>query len=433
MACNVLRMKINVENKKQEISTFVTVDFSERYKLHFLGYAVLSSLFEHNIFNGNCNKMKYIIERNDIRYTHALLLKKPNNEFKYLPKYSLQDLELKIGDTINFQILNEKDLDINIELIDIFEMPKYTGSHYPYIEEINDENKLNYIESLIFSDKNKSFEEFMLKQIDLPKTDDDYYYRTGNLTFKDHISYVFNRDFNSWRNSGIKAIDVSTSTKAPKKKKEDKNKETVTKKELYTLLVTYDGLEEKVYRRIKLYSKTKLVEAGNSINYYFRTFCYHLFYFEKDGVMYDFPNDFGSFGKTKNICKYKISDILKSVGDTCEYLYDYGTSQEFTIKLEKIEYTTDPENIDIDFYPAVIDGAGRGIVDDMSQNEFIEKYELAETSNKDFFYIYCEEGKKPSKKPENIWYIDNFDIDDLKDNAKSSLKSINKNYKELCE
>ena len=422
MAVNVLRTKVIIENKKEGIATFVTIDFSERYKLHAVGYAIYSSLFTKY---SDVEENKFFIKYKDLVYGHIDFFYENGKNYKLLPRFSLQDLNLKIGDVVDFELITLPGFSIKLKLIETYEMPRYQQNHFPYIEDIGNVDQVSYIEDIFYKNTNLSFKDYMSKREPYNESNADAIsYR--NSTLKRRINNFYWYDYKTWLNTMISEEEVVYFNKVPRTKKP------LAKKRLYSLLVTYNGMENKIYRRIKVYQNDSLVEVGNAINYYFRTYCYHLFSFAIDSLSYDFLGDYEPTKFQRNICKFKISDILKSVVDTCEYTYDYGTRQEFKITLEKIEYTTDPENSDIYFYPTVTDGKGRGIADDMPQDEFIELFENTEKSNKEYCYIFSVEDEVPSVNSPNAMYIYDVDIDDLKENEESMMKFINKNYKRLC-
>ena len=107
----------------------------------------------------------------------------------------------------------------------------------------------------------------------------------------------------------------------------------------------------------------------------FDTMAYHLFEMKFKGTTYflteedfeDLPNydneRYDLFGV------HKIGTLGLNVGDTIQMTYDLGCCQVFNIELLEINDMLRGHGT---AYPKILDGAGRGIVDDMPAFELLE-------------------------------------------------------------
>lgn len=134
--------------------------------------------------------------------------------------------------------------------------------------------------------------------------------------------------------------------------------------QIYTFHIEYKDIPNKIWRDIQVSGNKTLADLGYTILASFDTLAYHLFNITIDGITYETDIDYD--GQDELMRDYKISRLNLSVGDSLEMIYDYGCEQEFTIKLLKIEDM--PKNHS-NSYPKTIDGAGKGIIDDMSSYE----------------------------------------------------------------
>lgn len=145
--------------------------------------------------------------------------------------------------------------------------------------------------------------------------------------------------------------------------------------QLYSFRITYTGCHDKIWRTSAVSSNYTLAQLGYLVLATFDTMAYHLFemkyknttYFLTEEDFEDLPfeeaEQFDLLGLTK------IGKLGMHAGDVIEMIYDQGCCQMFEITLLKI---SDMPKGCGRAYPKISDGAGCGIVDDMSAEELAE-------------------------------------------------------------
>lgn len=145
--------------------------------------------------------------------------------------------------------------------------------------------------------------------------------------------------------------------------------------QVYTFKITYADCDNRIWRTAAVSSNFTLAELGYMVLATFDTMAYHLFEMKFKGTTYflteedfeDLPNYDNERYDLLGACK--IGMLGLSVGDTIEMTYDLGCCQVFDIELLEI---SDMPRGHGRAYPKILDGAGRGIVDDMSSFELLE-------------------------------------------------------------
>lgn len=145
--------------------------------------------------------------------------------------------------------------------------------------------------------------------------------------------------------------------------------------QIYTFKITYADCDNKIWRIAAVSSNYTLANLGYMILASFDTMAYHLFEMKFNGTTYflteedfeDLPNydneRYDLFGV------HKIGTLGLNVGDTIQMTYDLGCCQVFNIELLEINDMLRGHGT---AYPKILDGAGRGIVDDMPAFELLE-------------------------------------------------------------
>ena len=145
--------------------------------------------------------------------------------------------------------------------------------------------------------------------------------------------------------------------------------------QIYTFKITYADCDNKIWRIAAVSSNYTLAKLGYMILASFDTMAYHLFEMKFKGTTYflteedfeDLPNydneRYDLFGV------HKIGTLGLNVGDTIQMTYDLGCCQVFNIELLEINDMLRGHGTT---YPKILDGAGRGIVDDMPAFELLE-------------------------------------------------------------
>lgn len=145
---------------------------------------------------------------------------------------------------------------------------------------------------------------------------------------------------------------------------------------VYTFQVTYEGLEDKIWRKIAVSSNYRLDQLGYAILAAFDTMAYHLFEFHYYGVRYEIPNE-DAFEEQIDMAVFKLHQLKLNIGDRIRMDYDFGTTQTFWIELLSVEDMGRGQGTR---YPYIIEGSGCGIIDDMSSEELQEL--IAQIDNK---------------------------------------------------
>lgn len=169
---------------------------------------------------------------------------------------------------------------------------------------------------------------------------------------------------------------------------------------VYTFKIVYIGCENKIWRDIKISSKSTLAVLGYAVLSSFSTCAYHLFYMEYKGTNYEL-NDEEFQTKPKLMAETKLGNLKLEIGDKIHMIYDFGEEQEFEITLLSDEEMSRGSGR---AYPKVSDGAGRGIIDDMSSEDLLDLIKkIDKTGKSDFIYAH---------KGEHLpWDYHNYQID----------------------
>ncbi len=145
--------------------------------------------------------------------------------------------------------------------------------------------------------------------------------------------------------------------------------------QIYTFKITYADCDNKIWRTAAISSNYTLAELGYMVLATFDTMAYHLFEMKYKGTTFflteeDFEDLPYNEDELYNLLGlYKIGKLGMNIGDTIEMTYDFGCEQVFNIELLEIG---DMPKGHGRAYPKILDGAGRGIVDDMPAFELLE-------------------------------------------------------------
>lgn len=170
--------------------------------------------------------------------------------------------------------------------------------------------------------------------------------------------------------------------------------------QIYTFKITYEGCKNKIWRTFEVSSNYDLARLGYMVLSSFRTNAYHLFCIEHRGISYE--TDIENYGQFPLLQDKKLSALKLQIGEHMEMIYDYGTEQHFDIEL--IDIKEMPKGTGR-AYPRVTDGAGRGIIDDMSVEELMKIIRKTDKNGKSDFIIANKFGH------EMIWDYRNYNID----------------------
>lgn len=137
---------------------------------------------------------------------------------------------------------------------------------------------------------------------------------------------------------------------------------------VYTFKIVYIGCENKIWRDIQISSNSTMAVLGYAVLSSFSTCAYHLFMMTYKGTNYELGDEEFQ-AKPKLMSETKLGNLKLEIGDKIHMIYDFGEEQEFEITLLSDEEMPKGSGR---AYPKVSDGAGRGIIDDMSAEDLLD-------------------------------------------------------------
>ena len=160
--------------------------------------------------------------------------------------------------------------------------------------------------------------------------------------------------------------------------------------QVYTFRVTYDGLEDKLWRTIQVSSRYPMDRLGYCILATFDTLAYHLFSFKFQELEFSIPSEWNQISSQgKDMGAIRLEQLCLQIGDTLELLYDFGTTQHFHIHLTEISPMKKGTGT---HFPHILAGAGRGILDDCPADElagYIAQIDLYGKTEEEIYYHGC--------------------------------------------
>ena len=186
---------------------------------------------------------------------------------------------------------------------------------------------------------------------------------------------------------------------------------------VYTFHITYEGLEGKIWRKVEVSSNYRLDQLGYMVLAAFDTMAYHLFEFYYNDERFEIPNEDAPFEQI-DMANFKLHQLDLKLGDRIRMDYDFGTTQTFWLELIEI---ADMKRGWGRRYPYVLDGAGRGIIDDMSCAELSELVAQIDRNGKTDEPIYYQERMTP-------WDYRWFDLDCMNSLLKGEIELIEEGY-----
>lgn len=186
---------------------------------------------------------------------------------------------------------------------------------------------------------------------------------------------------------------------------------------VYTFYIAYEGLEEKIWRKVAVSSNYRLDRLGYTVLAAFDTLAYHLFEFYYDDKRFKIPNE-DADEDLIDMAALKLHQMNLKIGDRIRMDYDFGTTQTFWIELVDIEEMGRGQGRK---YPYIVDGAGCGIIDDMSSDELQELVTQIDSNGKTDEPIYYQDRALP-------WDYRRFDLDNLNALFKGEIEMIEDGY-----
>lgn len=189
--------------------------------------------------------------------------------------------------------------------------------------------------------------------------------------------------------------------------------------QVYAFKITYQGCRDKIWRTFEVSSNYDLARLGYMVLASFDTNAYHLFCIQHNGITYE--TDIENYGEYSLLREVKLSKLNLQVGEHMKMIYDFGCEQEFDIELIGKANMLRGKGTS---YPKVIDGAGRGILDDMPVDELMAIIDATDKNGKSDYKIKTEYG--------NIIVWDYRDYNMSSDNCllKGKIQMIRDGYEE---
>ena len=137
-----------------------------------------------------------------------------------------------------------------------------------------------------------------------------------------------------------------------------------------TFKVEIDGLEDKIWRKIEITDRRTIADLAYTILASFDSLAYHLYHIKHGSDTYDCMIESLEFevDNVKDAVKTKLKDVDFS-DKKMVMEYDFGSPTTF--KITYLE-SRDLEKGNVQNYPYIVDGAGRGMLDDLADFELKE-------------------------------------------------------------
>ena len=148
--------------------------------------------------------------------------------------------------------------------------------------------------------------------------------------------------------------------------------------------VGIEGLEDKIWREIEITDRRTVADLAYTILATFDSLAYHLYNIKYKDYTFD------CFGCTEidenaiDATTTKLSALGLETNDELEMEYDYGSTTTF-----KITYIGERNMSEFEgyLYPNIVDGAGRGMLDDMCDFELKEIVEDTDRKGYSDYYV----------------------------------------------
>lgn len=190
--------------------------------------------------------------------------------------------------------------------------------------------------------------------------------------------------------------------------------------DIYTFQITYQGLEEKIWRKVEVSSSYRLDQLGYLVLAAFDTLAYHLFEFLWEGRIYGIPDLDVPAGQL-DMAQFRLNQLGLKPGARLQMDYDFGTTQTFFLELLEIQAMSRGKGR---HYPYIVEGAGRGIIDDMYVDDVKELVEQIDRNGKTDQPVLYQTSVAP-------WDYRNFNLKCENALLKGDIEAIEAQYMEL--
>lgn len=154
-----------------------------------------------------------------------------------------------------------------------------------------------------------------------------------------------------------------------------------------TFKVGIEGLEDKIWRKIEITDRRTVADLAYTILATFDSLAYHLYNIKYKNYIFDCwvcAEESPDYDDLTNATIIKLKDLELKENDTMEMEYDYGSTTTFVITYLESRDATEYEGY---LYPNIIDGAGRGMLDDMCDFELKEIVEDIDKKGYSEYYV----------------------------------------------
>ena len=189
---------------------------------------------------------------------------------------------------------------------------------------------------------------------------------------------------------------------------------------VYTFHISYEGLENVIWRNIKLSSTAVLDQVGYTVLAAFDTRANHLFSFTHRDTCYVIPDEEG-FTRGTDMATVILADLRLEIGERIRMEYDFGTLHSFWLEVTEIENMAQGKG---KRFPYILEGSGQGIIDDMSCAELIELVKQIDEKGHTDKEIYYRERSTP-------WDYRDFNLERMNKLLKAEIRLIEKSYSPL--
>lgn len=156
-----------------------------------------------------------------------------------------------------------------------------------------------------------------------------------------------------------------------------------------TFQVGIEGLEDKIWRKIEITDRRTIADLAYTILATFDSLAYHLYDITHGNDRYDCmiePLQLNNYN-FKDAVRTKLSEVDFEKNNEMVMKYDFGSTTSFIITFLQ---SRDLEKYNGNHYPYIVDGAGRGMLDDMCDFELKEVVE--DTDKKGYSEHYFTPG-----------------------------------------
>lgn len=190
--------------------------------------------------------------------------------------------------------------------------------------------------------------------------------------------------------------------------------------QIYTFQITYQGLEDKIWRKVGVSSNYRLDQLGYLVLAAFDTLAYHLFEFRWEGKLYGIP-DVDDRSNQLDMARFRLDQLGLKPGARLQMDYDFGTTQTFWLELLEIQEMPRGQGR---HYPYIFEGAGRGIIDDMDADSLKQLVEQIDRNGQTDQPILYQTSVEP-------WDYRYFDLKCENALLKCDIEGIEAQYMEL--